>query len=95
MTAGPVGLACANGHRAFPAADRCPVCVTGSVEEVRLSSTGTVEAVTGAGAYTVGEVRLDDGVLVLARLDGEPAVVVGDRVAYVPDEIVRFERHGS
>lgn len=57
----------------FPAADRCPRCATKSVTEVALATHGTVEACTGGDGWSIGEVRLDDGVLVMARLAGEPA----------------------
>ena len=45
---------------------------------------------TAVGELTVGEVRVDDGPLVLARLDGDPAI--GDRVEHIADDIVRFAR---
>ena len=90
------GIVCTPlGHRAFPVADRCPVCTSADVEVVALSDRGVLEASTGAGEVTIGEVRLDDGVLLLARVDGEPRPEPGHRVRYVPDDaMVRFEREG-
>jgi uncharacterized OB-fold protein len=87
-----LGIRCvAGGHLAFPVADRGPVCTSRDVHEVALAAEGTVEAATGAGDVTIGEVRLDDGVLVLARVVGGGSV--GDRVRYAPEDgIVRFER---
>ena len=86
------GIRCdAGGHLAVPVADRCPVCTSREVAEVALGPGGVVEAATGAGPFTIGEVRLDDGVLVLARVVGGGSV--GDRVRYAPEDgIVRFER---
>lgn len=76
----------------FPAADRCPRCATRGVETVALAPTGVVTARTGGDGWSIGEVTLDDGVLVLARLAGEEPFAVGDRVRYAPeDDIVRFE----
>ena len=90
------GIVCRpEGHRAYPAADRCPVCTSTDVEGVALAGRGVLESATSAGDVTIGEIRLDDGVLVLARVDGEPRPEPGHRVRFVPDDqMVRFERVG-
>jgi uncharacterized OB-fold protein len=74
----------------FPAADRCPRCAGRDVAAVELADRGAVESRTGGDGWAIGEVRLDDGVLVLAALADD--VAVGDRVRHSPAAVVRFER---
>jgi uncharacterized OB-fold protein len=75
----------------YPARGRCPVCGGGEVSVVALAPAGTVAARTTVGPLQIGEVRLDDGVLVLGRLDADAPVAVGARVRHAPDDaIVRF-----
>lgn len=88
---GLTGLRCDGcGATFFPVADRCPRCASPEIELVELATTGAVESRTGGDGWAIGEIRLDDGVLVLAALDGDP--VVGDRVRHAPADVVRFER---
>ena len=59
----------------FPGTDPCAAC-GGRATQVPLSSTGMTESfTTTVTGTTIAEVRLDDGVLVLGRLEApEPAV---------------------
>jgi uncharacterized OB-fold protein len=75
----------------FPARDRCSSCGADDVTPAALSAAGTVAARTTVGELQIGEVRLDDGVLVLGRIDADGPVAVGTRVLHVPDaRLVRF-----
>jgi hypothetical protein len=61
------------------------------VTRVALAPAGTVVARTTVGELQIGEVRLDEGVLVLGRIEADGPAVVGMRVLVVPDEdVVRF-----
>ena len=57
----------------------CLCCGSLSVEAVRLAPAGTIESWTRIGDRAVGEIRLDDGVLVLGAL-AMPTPKVGARV---------------
>jgi hypothetical protein len=66
-------------------------CGTTDIEQVALRPTGSVVARTTVADLQVGEVRLDDGVLVMGRIDADGSVCVGTRVVHVPDDhVVRF-----
>ena len=80
------------GLTAFPLADRCPRCADREVTRVELATTGVVEAVTtGGDTGYLAEVRTDDGVRVLGRVQATSAPAVGDRVRHVPGPVVEFE----
>jgi uncharacterized OB-fold protein len=75
----------------YPDRDHCPSCGGDDVASTALAPAGSVTARTTVGALQIGEVRLDDGVLVLGRLDMDTPTAVGTRVRHCPDaDVVRF-----
>ena len=89
-----VGSRCGScGHATFPRRERCPSC--GAVEamaETMLGGDGIVQSSVELfvsteeceAPYTLGLVRLDDGVTLLARIAG--AGGPGERVQLVADD---------
>ena len=75
----------------FPVSDFCPRCGTADAGAVDLTPTGAVVSKSTVGEVHICEVKLDDGVQVLCRIDGVEPIEVGSRVRYEPvDQIVRF-----
>ncbi len=90
-----VGGRCgACGRHHFPHAGRCPYCTATGVEEVALSTHGTVWAATtvtapppgyrGPVPYGFGVVELPEGLRVVTRLVGEPACGQAVQLALEP-----------
>ena len=77
------------GRTVFPGAVPCPLCA-GAASFVDLPPDGVVETYTAMGSNVVGEVRLEDGTLVLGRLEvTDPAV--GRRVSLrAHDDVITF-----
>ena len=88
-----VGVHCASCSATFfPLSESCPRCGSLEVTSRALATGGAVVSVTTVGPNIVGEVRLEDGVRVLAAIDAPDVPAVGARVRHVPDsEKVRFE----
>ena len=74
----------------YPGRDRCPRCGGLHIDPVELPPTGRVVARTQAGDQQLGEIELDGGVLVLARLVSDKAVGVGEHVRRIDGGPLRF-----
>ena len=87
------GRCAACGHSTFPYRDRCPACrAEATPDEAALAPDGVVQSAVELhvsteeweAPYTLGIVRLDDGVTLLARVDG--AAETGTRVHLAADD---------
>jgi uncharacterized OB-fold protein len=78
------------GNRSFPATVRCVRCGSSSIQQVELSREGVIETRAVGADAGVGQIRLDDGTLVLGQL-GADNPKIGARVVFAPTEsVVRF-----
>lgn len=85
-----LGLSCgACGRRSYPRRTRCPLCASESTTAVELPESGTVEACTAIGELAIAEIRLDDGTLVLGRVQGRVRPGAGVRIAAAA-EVIEF-----
>ena len=76
----------------FPRSSFCRSCGSRNVASSPLARTGCIETFTRLNGVAVGDVRLDDGVLVFGRIEPSELASVGIAVRFSPsDEIVRFE----